>query len=184
MTRGARARDRQILVLLDPIAQKLEGDATVLPEEVAAIAQLPHARALLHQMLDHYRRLDLFPDRFNDPKHQAEAQLAYWLMHPNELQAAPEQMEMVEVVGRSAGNKNGDFYVYRYRMSEGHWAASDGWLLGLAGPYFDGEEPYMGRAGAFSRVGDKHGEISPAELVDWYVAMATQKGILPLGSLE
>jgi hypothetical protein len=65
------------------------------------------------------------------------------------------------------------FYVYRYRMPEGHWAAKAGWLLGLAGPFAKGDRPYEGPAGAFSRCSDKQGTTSSGELVDWFIGKAT-----------
>lgn len=90
-------------------------------------------------------------------------------MHPNELQDVPEQMELVEVVRRQLNGENAEFFVFRYKMAPGHWAAEDGWLLGLVGPFFDYHSPYT-ITGAFSRRGDKEGKVKPAELVDWYLA--------------
>lgn len=165
------------MALLNPIARELEHRRNVLPEEVAALARIPYARPLLHHMLTHYQRLDLFPEEFNSRDQQAQAELAYWLMHPNELRGVPAEMHLIKVVSRSLGDQKGDFYVYRYRMPDGHWAAAEGWLLGLAGPYFEGDPPYAGHAGAFSRIDDRHGDLTPDELTDWYVSMATGKSV-------
>jgi hypothetical protein len=62
-------------------------------------------------------------------------------------------------------------------MPLGHWAAKDGWLLGLAGPMQPGAEPYAEMPGAFSRAGDVDGTVTPVELVDWYVGMLKAKGL-------
>jgi hypothetical protein len=59
-------------------------------------------------------------------------------------------------------------------MPSGHWAGDD-WILGLSGPFMDNVPPYAGIGGAFSRCGDKYGEIQPAELVDWFVDMVQRK---------
>jgi hypothetical protein len=96
------------------------------------------------------------------------------MLHPNELQAPPEKLEHVEKVVRDLDGQTANFYVMRYKMPAGHWAAEDGWMLGLAGPYFANEPPYSGVAGAFSRC-DKDGHVRPAEFVDWFINMVTQK---------
>jgi hypothetical protein len=176
--RGARQRDDKIARMLDPLGEKLAKKEPVSPDEVAALAAQPHVRPMLYALLKHFERLDLFPARYLDAKSQGEAQLAYWMMHPNELQDAPEEIELIESITRplDGAGENGEFLVFRYKMAEGHWAAKHGWLLGLAGPYLKNDVPYSGIAGAFSRIGDKHGEVEPNELVDWYIGMATRKG--------
>ena len=100
------------------------------------------------------------------------------MMHPNELQAAPEKIELVETVRRHVDGRDAQFHVYRFRMPAGHWAAKDGWELGLAGPMPESAEPYLEMPGAFSRGGDIEGKVKPAELVDWYVDMLRQKGMI------
>jgi hypothetical protein len=88
------------------------------------------------------------------------------MMHPNELSDAPEQIELVATVSRALDGGERDFFVFRYRMPEGHWAAGK-WILGVAGPY--------GRAGecdanarAFSRATDIDGTLTAVELVSRY----------------
>jgi hypothetical protein len=97
-------------------------------------------------------------------------------MHPNEVQDPPEEIALVETVERDRDGARARFLVYRYMMAPGHWAAKDGWLLGLAGPFVDSGPAYS--ATAFSRCDDVYGELRPAELVDWYVDMLTRKGVL------
>lgn len=174
--RGARQRDEKILQLLDPLGERLEKKERIPPGEVADLAAKPHVRPLLYAMLTHFERLDLFPARYLDTASQGEAELAYWLMHPNELQDAPEQIELVESIVTALGDEGerGEFLVFRYTMRQGHWAAKDGWLLGVAGPYSQDDVPYSG-AGAFSRAGDKYGEVGPNELVDWYIGLLSRK---------
>ena len=109
---------------------------------------------------------------------QGESALAYWLMHPNELQDAPAKMEFVETIARCVDGREADFHVYRFEMPVGHWAEKQGWLLGLAGPMPADGAPYSERPGAFSRSGDVAGKVKPVELVDWYVGMLKQKGII------
>lgn len=174
VARGARQRDERILRMLDPITEKLMAGGLVTTGEIESLAKRPAARPFLYDMLKHFEQLDLFPEQYKSESAQAEARLAYWMMHPNELQDAPEQIELVETVTRAIDDRPGRFYVFRYLMPNGHWAGQE-WLLGLAGPYFDNLPPYAGPAGAFSRCGDQHGKVQPNELVDWYIGLFSQK---------
>jgi len=97
------------------------------------------------------------------------------MMHPNELQDAPDEIELVEEIEREFQGEHEKFLVYRFQMSPGHCAEKEGWLLGLAGPFRDKDVPYSGVAAGFSRCGDKWGEVKPSELVDWYVGIVTRR---------
>ena len=169
--RGARVRDAKILRLLDPIGERLASKGEITAEEIEALAEQAHVRPMLHAVLGEFKRLDLFPERHTTAQSQAEGTLAYWLVHPNELQVPPEEIQFAEKLRRKFGQSEGDFYVFRYKMPAGHWAAKDGWLLGLAGPFREDDARYSIR-GAFSRCSDKEGEITPVEVVDWYVGWA------------
>ena len=172
VARGGRQRDERILQLLNPIGEKLANGQLPSLEEIEQAANQPFARPLLYGALKHFERLELFPTQFTTPEAQAEAELVYWMLHPNELEESPARIEFVERVTRELGGESCDFYVFRYLMAEGHWAAKDGWLLGLAGPFIENDVPYSGAASAFCRGSDKHGEVEPAELVDWYIDVA------------
>jgi hypothetical protein len=175
VARGARQRDEKLLKLIDPLADKLTKKQAVAAEEIQALARQPQFRPMLYAMLKHLERLDLFPKEYLDKRSQAEAALAYWLMHPNEEQDAPEAMEVVETVRREPGGEKADFFVFRFRMAQGHWEANQGWLLGVAGPLLENDVPYSGVTSAFARCGDKEGEVQPEELVDWYIGMFRKK---------
>jgi hypothetical protein len=94
----------------------------------------------------------------------------YWMLHPNELHAAPASFEFVERVNRQVSGPDATFFVFRYRMPEGHWAGTE-WTLGLAGPFTADDAPYQAAAGGFSRASDVVGKVTPVELVDWYVGV-------------
>jgi hypothetical protein len=34
-----------------------------------------------------------------------------------------------------------DYYLFRFRTKEPHWAAKDGWIAGVSGPYLRKDEP-------------------------------------------
>jgi hypothetical protein len=172
--RGAEKRDALLLTRLDPIAAKFERKERVTPDEINALAKVPELRNMLYTLLSHYQRTDLFSTEYLSHQAEAEAALVHWMLHPNELQAAPSAIELVEVVQREAKGRQGEFFVFRYKMPNGHWAGPD-WMLGLAGPLYADDKPYENIVGSFSRAGDVAGNVAPAELVDWYVGMMTKK---------
>jgi hypothetical protein len=176
--RGMRQRDEKLLMGLDPIGKKIETGQTVSPQEIEALAARPEIRLMLFAMLRDMKRPELLPTKYSSSAAQGESALAYWMMHPNELQDAPEVIELVETLKRPIDGQETEFHVYRYKMPAGHWAAKDGWILGLTGPMKRGVEPYSEMPGAFSRAGDVDGKVKPSELVDWYVGMLRQKGMV------
>lgn len=178
VARGASQRDERLVARLDPIGTRIEAGELVSPQEIAALAAKPEIRFMLFGALRHMKKPELLPVGYSSSVAQGESALAYWMMHPNELQDAPETIEFVETVKRQVDGRAADFHVYRYRMAVGHWAAKDGWLLGLAGPMPVDAELYTEMPGAFSRAGDVDGQVKPADLVDWYVGMLRGKGII------
>jgi len=170
--RGARQRDRKIYSQLEGVVQSLEAGHEVTQAQVTDLGNRHELRGLLYGFLKQRERLDLVPEEWRTMESQAKAQLAYWMMHPNELCDPAEQMEIVEIQQRTLGERNAQFVCLKYRMPPEHWAGSQ-WQLGVAGPYFANSLPYDGEAGAFARVGDLEGEVSPGELIDWYIKMAT-----------
>ena len=170
VARGARKRDEALLKRLDPLAARFDAKQVVTAGDISTLARDPEVRPMLYALLKHYERVDLFPVELLRKERQAEAVLAHWLQHPNELQAAPEAVEYVETVRHAYANGVAEFFVCRYRMPAGHWAGTE-WLLGVAGPFFAEEKPYESVAGGFSRVGDVFGKADAQELVRWYAAM-------------
>jgi len=170
VARGARARDESLLRRLDPLGQRLERSAEVRPDEIQRLAASPELRPYLHSMLTVYQQLQLFPSQFLSQEAHAESALVYWLLHPNELEAAPSALELVDKVERQVSGRQGTFYVFRYKMPTGHWAGSE-WLLGLAGPFFSDDTPYRRHVAGFARAGDHAGKVTATELVDSYLSL-------------
>jgi hypothetical protein len=73
-----------------------------------------------------------------------------WLMHPHELDAKPDAVELVGMVDASKFGESGHYLVFRYRTNPPHWAAQDGWLGGIVGPYPDDAVLDPGGVHAFS----------------------------------
>jgi hypothetical protein len=165
VVRGARKRDEIILKRLDAIGRLLKSGGAVAAADVERVAHARETRPLLYEMLHRQERLDLFPPQYLAVAEQAKSKLAYWMMHPHELRAPPLEIEVLESVERSIQSRQAEFVVLRYRMPPGHWAGPD-WLIGVVGPFFDGDRPYLNGATAFSRSTDCDGSVQPTSLVD------------------
>src|SRR5688500_17622148 len=109
VSRGAAQRDEALLVRMDPLAKKFEAREHVASQEIEAFASVPEFRPMLHALLEYHKRLDLFPKKYLSEKSQAESQLVYWMLHPNELQAAPASIALEEEVQGDFFGKVGTF---------------------------------------------------------------------------
>jgi hypothetical protein len=75
-------------------------------------------------------------------------------------------MELVKKVTYKIENENVYYYVFKFRINEPHWAAKDGWMLGVVGPYFDDSKPYDFPGGTFSRL-SKIDSVSADDEAKW-----------------
>jgi hypothetical protein len=66
-----------------------------------------------------------------------------WLVYPTELNRVPDEIELMKVVPVDTGLPGGiyDYYLFRFRTKEPHWAAKNGWIAGVSGPFLRGDEP-------------------------------------------
>lgn len=176
VSRGMGERDDRIVKMIDPLGERLDAGEEVTAADVDAIASRPETRYLFYAGLRHMNRAELIPRNYDSEEKQAESALAYWLMHPHELQDAPAEMEHVEAVTRTLPSGERRFHIFKFRMPEGNWAAEKGWLLGIVGPLKGDEVPYEKLPQAFSR-SDKVGSVTNEELVDWWVDMLGKKGM-------
>jgi hypothetical protein len=167
--RGARQRDQRILRELAEIEARLRSGDEVDAADIARLASRPHLRGILYGMLRQHRKTDLLPEEHLGRRSQAETALAYWMMHPNELQDPPAELQHVVTLARDVQGHRAEFEVFRYRMSGGHWAGSE-WILGLAGPFFQGDSPYEGPASGWSLASDTEGRTTPESVLDDYLA--------------
>ncbi len=167
--RGARQRDTRILRELAELEAGLRSGREVSAAEIATLASKPHLRRLLFAMLREHARGERFPEEHLSRRSQAEAALVYWMMHPNELQDPPAELEHVVTLSRDVVDKKAEFEVFRYKMPVGHWAGSE-WILGLAGPFFAGDSPYGGPATGWSLASDTEEHATPESVLDGYLA--------------
>jgi hypothetical protein len=146
---GGRRAYRAQLAQIAPITQALAAGRDPPEADLVAFASDRRTRRVLYDVLDHQSKLPLFPRQFLTWEAMAEADLAAWLVHPNELGSPPDEMELVTKVRAPAADTR--FFVFRFRMRPPHWAAKDGWLAGVAGPYDLSQDPRPYAPGTFSR---------------------------------
>jgi hypothetical protein len=133
---------------------------------------LPFATNLLtrettFQLLNEHGKTDLFPKELYSIEKGAESNLANWLEFPTELDSCPDEIEHVKKVTIDFDSNNVHYHVFKFRVNEPHWAAKDGWMLGIVGPYFDDSEPYHFPGATFSRLNSKFDTTSPDEEAKW-----------------
>ena len=146
---GGRRAYRAQLTRIAPVTQALGAGRDPGEAELMAFASDRGTRRVLYDVLDQQRKLHLFPRQFATWEAMAEADLTAWLVHPNELGSPPDEMELVTRV--PAPGTQLQYFVFRFKTKPPHWAAKDGWLVGVAGPYDVSQTPNPYGANTFSR---------------------------------
>ncbi|MGN6420785.1 MAG: hypothetical protein ACTHMC_24960 [Pseudobacter sp.] len=164
-----KSRNREIFVRIKPLLDKLENNEPVSPATVFPFAADIRTRQMTYALLAEFERLDLFPEEYNTLIKSAEGQLANWLEYPTELDACPDEMEYIKRVTLDFDGQHNfvHYEVFKYRVNEPHWAAEDGWMLGVVGPYFDDSNPYDHARATFSRTSSTVDKVSPEEEAKW-----------------
>ena len=148
---------------------KLETGQELSEQDVLPFAKNILTRQMAFQLLADHDKTNLFPEEYNSLIKGAESSLANWLEFPTELNACPDEMEHIKRVSIDYDGQNNfvHYEVFKYRMNEPHWAAKDGWILGVVGPYFDDSRPYDFPQGTFSRVDSTLDKVTPEEEAKW-----------------
>ena len=121
--------DRVIDAELDPLFDRLDRGEEVSRDEVQKLAVQWPLRYRLYWGLSSINRLDLFPDEFLHPGMQSIAQMAYWLMHPNEMGCPPAQIQAIDIYDAEVKGRTGSFIVLRFRAPDGSWGESRNRIL-------------------------------------------------------
>jgi len=152
-----------------PLYEKLANSQTVDPQDVLPYAADIKTRHLAYQLLTSRGKKDLFPEEYYTLIKGAESQLANWLEFPTELGACPDEIEHIKRVTFDFDGQGSyvHYEVFKYKVNEPHWAAKDGWILGVVGPFFDDSEPYHHAGATFSRVDSTIDKISPDAEALW-----------------
>lgn len=157
---GSKKRDEAIVQKVSPIANKLESGKSVSKEEVSKLASKdPEARVHLWLVLEHHKRMDLFPEEYLKKEAIGESILAYRLLHPNEYGRVPEKINFVTTVNKKLDGKEVEYLVYKFFNED-----SGQWEAGVAGPFFPEKASYLSRS-AFSSF-DSFDSKTPEEHVE------------------
>jgi HEAT repeat protein len=140
---------RCLLEFTDPrlqmgaILSLLRQDAAVEPATVVEIAGSSECRKWLFDGLHKLERSHLFPRELRSQPSLAESDLVNWLLHPTELGRPPDEIEFVQVVPFDTETDAGwaDCFLFRFRTHPPHWAARDGWMAGVSGPFLRKDQP-------------------------------------------
>jgi hypothetical protein len=138
---------REALKLTDPklklfaaisLLRRLE---PITPEEIEPVAASHEVREILWGELKKLGMESLMPPRWATPEALAASALSRWLSHPNELNAPPEEIELMKTFTVDL-EQEGTAYVYlfRYREFPKPWEPGGGWMAAVVGPYRDGRQ--------------------------------------------
>ena len=154
---------------IESLYEKLEKGETPTYEEIQKHSSDIKTREMTFQLLVEHNKTELFPKEYYSIQKAAESNLANWLEFPTELDACPDEIEHVKRVTIDFDGQNNfvHYEVFKYRVNEPHWAAKNGWILGVVGPYFDDSKPYDHPHATFSRVGSKLETTNPDDEVHW-----------------
>lgn len=150
--RASLVRDRKLDELIRPAIEAVQEKRPFAQDRVKELAEAPATRNHLFARLTELGRADLFPSGCRSIEKVAESDLARWLMHPNELGAAPSSMELMRRIAVRGEEKGGTAFRFRFRTDPSHWAFSRGWMAGVAGPYWDDGEAPDSASGTFSEL--------------------------------
>lgn len=150
-TGGLRSYAR-IAARIESIEQSLAAGADPDPADLERFAQDRTTRRVLYDALERHQKLELFPSKYRTPEAMAEGDLVLWLDHPNELGTVPDEIELMATLPLPApGLEHQRYFLFRYRTNPPHWAAKDGWLAGVAGPFSLDGPAASAAPGTFSR---------------------------------
>ncbi|AFU67854.1 hypothetical protein P700755_000875 [Psychroflexus torquis ATCC 700755] len=152
---------------IQPIHEKLENGEEITKEDVIEYTKDNKTREMTHQILSEHDKMELFPKEYLTIESGAESSLVNWLEFPTELDKAPDEIRHLEKVKIEFDGNDVFYHVFKYMTNEPHWAAKDGWMLGVVGPYFEDSKPYDFPAATFSRCSSRVGEIEPEEEAKW-----------------
>lgn len=140
--RASGRRDAAVASLLRPIVDSIQRGEAPAAVDVAALSQNPLTRNRLYDVLAAAGRSDSFPREQLTPEAFACSDLCHWLAHPHELGAAPDEIELLGRFQRPLEDQGpAEFFVFRFRVHPPHWAAPQGWIAGIAGPYAVDQPP-------------------------------------------
>ncbi len=166
-------RDEELDALVRPVLDLLEQEKVPDNELILNLAMNPLIRAHCLSRLTDSGHEGIFPSKYKTTEMIAESDLTRWLYHGNELGSIPDELELVFEQQVSEDNRKGRCFLFKFRVHEPHWAASNGWMCGVAGPFWDGDELQFGAESTFSELSSYNGQSNEQHLD--YLATASKR---------
>jgi hypothetical protein len=150
---------------------RLDSDPDAARLEMGRLAANPELRSTLYSTLASNGKSEHFPGEFLNQEALAESDLVFWLCHPNELQVAPDEIQLMARISKTLPDEAGParFFVFRFRVNTPHWASERGWMAGIAGPYSPGGDLQTHARGTFSELAP-YDSLTPADHVDYLLS--------------
>lgn len=152
--------------VLEEAYYKLKANDKLSILEIKTFSKAPEIRSNFYRLLKSFNAELLFPQELYTFEKGAESDLVNWLLFPTELDTIPSKIEFLKKIDHSKDGTIFTYYVFQFRTKEPHWAAKNGWMIGVVGPYFKNSNPYDWTNGTFSRL-TKVSEATPEEEVIW-----------------
>ncbi len=152
-----------------PLHDKLKSGHSLTESDIYPFAENLLTREATFELLKEHNMTYLFPGEYYTIVKGAESNLVNWLEFPTELDACPDEIQYIKRVTIDFDGQNNfvHYEVFKCRVNEPHWAAKDGWFLGVVGPYFDDSKPYDFPHCTFSRISSTIDKITPEEEAKW-----------------
>lgn len=175
--RASMARDRKLDEMVQPAIEAVREGKPSAKEIVTKLAETPITRNHLFTRLTEMGKVDLFPSEYRTNEKVAESDLARWLMHKNELGTAPSEMVLVQKVPLIDHDRSGSIFLFRFRTNPPHWAAENGWMAGVSGPFWDDETRPDFASGTFSEL-TPYDKMTVEQHVDFLREALKKKGFV------
>jgi hypothetical protein len=152
--------------ILEKAFNKLQAGDSLSTQVIEDFSGDIGTRADFFGLLSRFNKGKLFPTKYYNFESAAESALSNWLEYPTELDTIPSTIAFIKKVDITENETTFIYYVFQFKTEEPHWAAKEGWMMGVVGPYFRTSRPYDWTSGTFSRL-TKINDITPEKEVDW-----------------
>lgn len=154
------------LRIFEGLIRKLEGNESILIEDIEVLAENPSTRHALFGILQRFGRMDAFPTEYFTLEKSAESFLVNWLEFPTELNSSPDQIQFFTKITLLEKDESIEYYVYKYRKNPPPQGLPQDWMLAVVGPFTATSKPYDIPLRIFSRF-NVLGTVSAYEEARW-----------------
>ena len=117
------------------------------PVVVNKIAADNEMRKWIFDFLDENRLRNKYPSKYFNQTDLAISDMVNWLIYPTELGSAPDHISLEKILTEKIDGFEHDFFIFKFKVDPPHWAADDGWMAGVAGPFKKDEQPTIKGSG-------------------------------------